>query len=50
MQTSVRRFLWAGVAALVALVAVPVASAFGAGSVTTTFPARPTGAADTRYG
>ena len=37
MQTSVRRFLWAGVAALVALVAVPVASAFGAGSVTTTF-------------
>ena len=37
MQTSVRRFLWAGVAALVTLVAVPVASAFGAGSVTTTF-------------
>jgi chitinase len=39
MRSSVRRALWAGVAAVVALVAVPVASAFGAGSVTTTFTA-----------
>ena len=39
MRTSVRRALWAGVAAVVVAAAVPVASAFGAGTVTTTFAA-----------
>ncbi|MEV4534872.1 glycosyl hydrolase family 18 protein [Asanoa sp. NPDC049518] len=37
MRTSVRRALWAGVAAVVVAAAVPVASAFGAGTVTATF-------------
>jgi len=39
MRTSVRRALWAGVAAVVVAAAVPVAAAFGAGTVTTTFAA-----------
>ncbi|MEV4624190.1 glycosyl hydrolase family 18 protein [Asanoa sp. NPDC049573] len=39
MRTSVRRALWAGAAAVVVAAAIPVAAAFGAGTVTTTFAA-----------
>ncbi|GAA1856026.1 glycosyl hydrolase family 18 protein [Asanoa iriomotensis] len=39
MRTSVRRAVWAGVAAVVVAAAVPVAAAFGAGTVTATFAA-----------
>ncbi|GAA4697826.1 glycosyl hydrolase family 18 protein [Phytohabitans rumicis] len=39
MRRSLRRALWAGVVAVVAVAAVPVASAFGAGSVTAQFTA-----------
>jgi chitinase len=39
MRRSIRRALWAGVAAAVAIAAVPVTAALGAGSLTTSFAA-----------